>query len=125
MRATAIMDSRQHTHQAALLSREQGRAHSLHPDGQGRPSREVRTGTRIEGSLTTEKPSAWQSGLWLAVVVRVSEVRAYGKPRSQVQKATNSVHNELPYLKPFLAEVLRRSYRAAPARPVSHLPWPL
>lgn len=28
------MDSRQHTPQAALLGHEQGRAHSLHPDGQ-------------------------------------------------------------------------------------------
>jgi hypothetical protein len=33
MRATAIMDSRQHTHQAAPLGHEQGRAHSLHPEG--------------------------------------------------------------------------------------------
>jgi hypothetical protein len=34
MRATAIMDGHQHTHQAAPFRREQGRAGSLHLEGQ-------------------------------------------------------------------------------------------
>jgi hypothetical protein len=77
------------------------------------------------GSLTTERNH--QRGNGVVVSRRGSGGRGtcVRKPRLQMQKATNSIHNELPYLKPFLAEVLRRSYRAAPAGPVSHLPWPL
>jgi hypothetical protein len=38
MRATAVLGSHQHTRWAALFDREQGRAASLHPEGQGSSS---------------------------------------------------------------------------------------
>jgi len=34
MLATAVLGCHPHTHQAALFDHEQGRAHSLHPEGQ-------------------------------------------------------------------------------------------
>jgi hypothetical protein len=54
MRATAIMDGHQHTHQAAPFGREQGRAASLQPDG---------LAIAVHSTCTSGRPAAVYNGL--------------------------------------------------------------
>ena len=58
VRATAVLNRRLHTRRAAPVEREQARASSLHPDGQGSAS--GRRGVRsVNNALTVGQRSNW------------------------------------------------------------------